>query len=163
MKILRSIAAIVVGSIVSIVVIIAVEFIGGLLFKPADAPGLDDMGKLFKWLEKQQEDPRKMSEWIKTLPTEAHVLVLLGWQVSAFLGGLVSALVAGRGRCLHAGIIGGLVLAGTIMNFFNMKNQYDFTHPDWLIVLGLLLPLPVSLLAGKIVSLRSPPPLASNP
>jgi hypothetical protein len=104
-----------------------------------------------------------MSEWIKTLPTEANVLVLLGPQLGAFLGGAVSALIAGRGRYLHAGIIGGLVLAGTIWNFYEMKNEYNFTHPNWMIVLGLLLPLPVSLLAGKVVSRRSPPPPASNP
>jgi hypothetical protein len=43
-----------------------------------------------------------------------------------------------------------------------MKYTHNISHPDWLIVLGLLLPLPLSLLAGKLVSLRSSPP-ASNP
>jgi hypothetical protein len=100
---------------------------------------------------------------IQTLPTSPMVVVLLSWQAGAFVGGGLSGLIAGRGRMLHAGIIGCVVLMLTIYNFFDMKRQYDFSHPDWMIVAGLLLPLPVSLFAGKLVSMLLPPPPASNP
>ena len=93
------------------------------------------------------------------------IVVVVAWVVGAFLGGGVSAWIAGRWRMLHAGIIGAVVLAVVVVNSLNMKTQYDFSHPDWMIVAGLLLPLPASLLAGKIVSMLLPPPAAtaSNP
>ena len=34
---------------------------------------------------------------------------------------------------LHAGIIGALVLAGTVSTLFDMKREFGFSHPDWMI------------------------------
>jgi hypothetical protein len=158
MKIVRSIVAVVVGFVAAFIVIEAMEITNFVANRP-------DNGKsAFDQMKEMEENPKAMQAFVETLPTGALVVVLLGWQAGAFLGGGVSALIAGRGRLLHAGVIGGLILAGTIFNALNMKKHYDFTHPDWMIVAGLLLPLPSSLLAGKIVSMLFPPPLlASNP
>jgi hypothetical protein len=165
MNIVRSVLGVVIGCIVAVVIITAIQAINFVQYKPADAPGLDDMKKLSEWMEALQKDPQKMSAWFQTLPVAALVVVLCSWQLGAFLGGAVSALIAGRARLLHAGIIGAVVLVSTIYNFYDMKNRYDIAHPDWMIVAGLLLPLPVSLLAGKLVSMLFPPtvPPASAP
>ena len=90
--------------------------------------------------------------YLESLPTAAFVIVLCGWQLGAFVGGAVAALIAGRARVIHAGIIGGFVLLGTVINFLSVRDNANFTHPDWMIVAGLLLPLPVSLIAGKLVA-----------
>jgi len=79
-------------------------------------------------------------------------MLQVAWAIAAFFGGGVAALIAGRGRMLHAGIIGALVLAATVINFFQMKSLCDYMHPAWLIATGVLLPIPLSLAAGKIVS-----------
>jgi hypothetical protein len=163
MKIVRSALAVLIGSLMAVVFIRAGEAIHFARFKPADAPGFDHLAKFNEWSKSFQEDPQKRGDWIKTLPSEAMILVLVSRQLGAFVGGFVSALIAGRARLVHAGIIGGLVLAGTILNLFNMKRTYGFSHADWMIVLGLLLPLPASLAAGKIVSILKPPPAVSNP
>lgn len=163
MKIARSFAAVLIGCILAAVVITAVETLTFVRFKPADAPGFDDKAKFMEWMSAFQADTQKMGEWIKSLPLEAMVVGMLGWQVAAFLGGMVSASIAGRARWLHAGIIGGLVLALTIFNMIMMKEKCGYTHPGWLIVASVLLPLPISLLAGSLVSRWFSPTAAGGP
>jgi hypothetical protein len=90
--------------------------------------------------------------FVSSLPMEAFVMVLVSYALGTFLGGSVAALIASRWRIFHAGFIGSLVLAATIGNFAMMKYQMHIDHPDWMILVGLLQPLPVSLIAGAIVS-----------
>jgi hypothetical protein len=146
MKILRSILAVVAGFIVSAMVTWAIQQISNRMYPLPEGTDMSDMEALSKLLP--------------TMPIGAHLMVLFSWEFGAFIGGAVAALIADRARCWHAGIVGGLVLASTIAVFFMLRG-----HPEWMIVAGLLLPLPVSLLAGKIVSmLLSPSPTSpSNP
>ncbi len=150
MKILRSIAAVVVGFLVSCVVIMAIETINAIVYLPPDTTLLDHMNKL-------TEDKQAMKEWIDSIPEIAMVVVLLAWQLGSFFGGGVSALIAGRARLLHAGIVGALVLAGTIQNMYQLKVECGYSLPDYGIILGLVLPVPVSLIGGKLVSVMFPP------
>lgn len=152
MKFIRSIAAVVAGALVFFIVNFGIETISFLMHRP-------DNGKtVMEQMKDIQESPKAAKAWIDAMPASALAMLLLAWQAGAFVGGAVSALIAGRMRLLHAGIIGALALAGTILNALNMKQEYDFTHPSWLIIAGLLLPLPMSLLGGKLVSPRTPPP-----
>jgi hypothetical protein len=144
MKILRSILGVVFGLVASMATITAVHQLS-LLFYPLPE-GVD------------ANNVEQLKELLPKMPMEALVLVVLAWESGAFVGGAVAALIAGWARCVHAGIIGALVLAATIANFRMLPG-----HPDWMIVAGLLLPLPVSLIAGKIVSLLLPPPPAPQP
>jgi hypothetical protein len=146
MKILRSILAVVAGFIVSAMVTFAIQQISHRMYPLPEGTDTSDMEALSKLLP--------------TMPIGALLMVLFSWEFGAFIGGAVAALIAGRARCWHAGIVGGLVLASTITVFFMLRG-----HPEWMIVAGLLLPLPVSLLAGKLVSLLVPTPTSpgSNP
>jgi hypothetical protein len=54
---------------------------------------------------------------------------------------------------VHAAVVGVLVLAATVMIFYRLKVEYDISHPDYMILIGLLLPIPCALLGGKLVSL----------
>ena len=145
MAIVRSIAAIVVGFVVSSLFIFGIEAVNGLIYLP-EGKSFEEVNKAFN------EGAPWAKEWMRTLPTGAHAMLQIGWGCGAFFGGLVAALIAGRARLLHAGIIGTLVLLGTIVNFYSLKVTLEYSHPDWLIVTGLLLPLPLSLLAGWLVS-----------
>lgn len=156
MKILRSIAAVVVGWVVAVIFILGIETVNALIYLPE--------GKTLAGVKKEFDDCSPWAkEWVQSLPTLAHALLQVGWGGGAFLGGAVSAWIAGRRRLLHAGIIGALVLAGTMFNFFQLKAQLDYVHPVWLIITGLLLPVPLALLAGMMVarfaSSTSSPPL----
>ncbi len=151
MKILRSIAAIVVGIIISMIVIFAAESVNGIIYAPpGDKPLMERIHAL-------QEDPQAMKAWIESLPIASMIGLLFGWQASAFLGGVVSAWIAGRGRLIHAGFIGAVVLALTMVTLIQMKYECNVTQPDWMLIALLLMPLPSSLLAGWLVSLLIPP------
>ena len=91
-------------------------------------------------------------EWIRSIPISAMVALQVGWGVGALIGGAVAAWIAGWARLVHAGIIGAFILVSTIFNFQQLKQSLGYTHPDWLLVTGLLLPLPLSLLGGLIVT-----------
>jgi hypothetical protein len=149
MKILRSILAIVVGVIVAVVLIWVAEAVNFIVYGPdPDKPFAERM----ETGQKLKENPQAMKAWIESMPTGAMVILQTAWSVGAFFGGGVAALIAGRRRLLHAAIIGGFVLAATVFNLFMMKAMCDYDHPVWLIALGVLLPIPLAMLAGKIVA-----------
>jgi hypothetical protein len=157
MQIVRSILGFVGGVVVAVALIMVFETGNFVVYKPAEAPGFDDFGKLNEWMSEFQNDPDRVCEWVKTLPLAAMIVVQAGWSVAAFVGGWVSARIAGWAYLLHAGLIGAFVLIGTIVNLHMMKT-HGYTHPDWMIVLALLMPLPLSLLGGKLVAISNPPP-----
>jgi hypothetical protein len=145
MKIVRSILGVVFGLVASMVAIMAVHRLS-MVFYPLPE-GVDP------------NNAEQLKEVLPKMPTEALLLVVAAWESGAFVGGALAALIAGWARCVHAGVIGALVLAATIANFRMLPG----VHPEWMIVAGLLLPLPTSLLAGKIVSLLLPHPPAPQP
>ncbi len=93
MKIVRSILAVVLGGIVNFAAITSVHVISGKFYPLPN--------------ELKAVNPTKMSAaetemfiaFIKTMPTEAHLLVFLAWVSGAFLGGAVAAL----SRIIHQG------------------------------------------------------------
>ena len=163
MVIVRSILAIVVGMAVGVLVIVAIHIVNFIVYGPyADQPFADRMESM----QKMQKDPAAMKKYADEMPTNALILVVLSWQAGAFLGGCVAGLIAAQWRVWHAGAIGALVLAATIYTIYDMKNKFDVSHPDSVIIAGLLLPLPLSLLAGKFASWMrppSPPAAVDNP
>jgi hypothetical protein len=146
MKILCSILAVIVGAIVSMVAWIIVVSIGHAIIPPPEA--LQDSDAFRKLMG----DPEAMRKMAEEMQTGALVALLIAWQAAAFFGGGAAALSAGRKRCLHAGIIGFFVLLASVAWMMIIP------HRDWMKVTGLLLPLPMSLLAGKLVSLLFPAP-----
>lgn len=154
MKIVRSILAIIIGIVVAMVGISLMHGLSGLIYAPP--PGLEE--EFAKSRQGVEMDRAKVLELIQSMPLGALVMVLLSWETGSFLGGAVAALIASAGRLIHAGVIGAVVLAGTIANIFMIPG-----HPNWLILAGLLLPLPVSLAAGWIVTMLLPPPAAAPP
>jgi hypothetical protein len=140
MQILRSIAAIVVGLIVTVLTISIIHAIGHRLFPLPE--GIDP------------HDTEALKKAIPSLPAGAFLMVVVAWEGGAFAGSFVSALIAGRARIWHALPNGLFVLAASIAMFYHLP------HPDWTIVAGLLMPMPMSMLAGKLASLIFPPQTA---
>ncbi len=150
MKILRSIAAILVGAIVAVVAIGLIQMISNVMSPPP--PGFD-------WRNQEQ-----VRAHVGSLPWTAFAIVLCSYIAGSLVGGGVAAALASCCRVVHAGVIGALVLAMTVGNFAMLKYSMGVGHPDWMIVASLLSPLPVSMMAGKLVAaLMAPPAAVENP
>jgi hypothetical protein len=161
MKYLRSVLGVILGAVVATVLMMVAETGNFLAFKPTEAPGIDDFGKLKEWMDEFQKDPKQVTAWVNTLPIWAMVVVQLGWAVGTFAGAWVSAKIAGWAHLVHGLIIGALILIGTIANFYELKS-HGFDHPSWMIVLGVLLPIPVAFLASKLATPSSSKPAAPS-
>lgn len=150
MKLVRSILGVLVGCVVAVAVIWACEAANGLLNPP---PG---EGEVMERIEKLKEDKQAMKAWVESLPVGVMVALVLGWQLGAFLGGFTAVAIARRAPLLHAGFPGAWVLFGTIFNLYIMKQEFDYTHPDWVLFAALLMPLPMSMLGGVLAVMWFP-------
>lgn len=151
---LRSILAVIIGMVVANVAITIMHKVSEMVFTPPA-----DLKEEFTRFQTTGEmDKDKVREITQSMPIAAFAMVLLSWELGSFFGGAAAALIAGRARCVHAGFVGGFVLAATIAIVLMVPG-----HPNWLILAGLLLPLPVSLLGGLIVSMLLPKPPPAPP
>lgn len=91
-------------------------------------------------------DPAALAAHVAAAPLSAMALVVAGWVVGAFDGGLVAALIARRHRRGAALTVGALIVASVI------AVSMMFAHPLWMTVAGLLLPLPASWLGAFLIA-----------
>jgi hypothetical protein len=131
----RTLLGALLGLVVAVVTIMVIQWAGHLLFPPP--PGLDP------------RSTAEMATLIGGMPTAALWFVVGAWVVGAFDGGFVAALVAGKRRPWLAALAPALlVVAGVVAMMLEMPS-----HPRWVAVLGLLLPVPVAL-AGAWLAAR---------
>ena len=94
-------------------------------------------------------DRDAMQHYIDHLPPTAFVLLLSGYALGSFCCGLVIRLIARSSDKTPAYLAGlGLTTAG-IVNFFS------YEHPWWVIIVGLLLFLPLTLLGLSILKKKN--------
>lgn len=105
-----------------------------------------------------KEDNLARAEWMKTLPAQAYLFVLAAWTAGAFVGGGVCSFIAGRWHRTHALAIGCFVLLAILQTARLLPGQ-----PAWVTWVGILLPIPASILAGAAVSPGSAPAAAAAP
>ena len=127
---LRTLLGALLGVVVAMLTITAVEFLGHQAYPPP--PGLDPM------------DPTDMERILGLLPLGAKWFIVGAWTCGAFLGGLAAALVARHPR-IAALVPALLVVAGVVMVSLQMPG-----HPRWMAVAGLLLPIPAALLGATL-------------
>lgn len=129
-SILRSIAAIILGAMVTVLVISGFQWLGHQLFPPPT--GLDF------------NNPETLKGFVDALPFAAKAMVVGSWCVGAYCGSWVACLIKPRYRKLSVVIVSALVVAGTIMV------TQQFPHPQWMLLIGVLAPIPLGLLAERI-------------
>lgn len=117
---LRRVLANLSGIIASVLVVAAIEMLGHSLFlNGAPMPSTTDESAVKAYTE--------------SLGFGALVSLLIAWCAGAYVGSMVAMRIA-RGNEKHASmVIGGFVLAGAVMNFF------QFPHPMWLMVSAVIL------------------------
>ena len=145
MKIIRSIAGIFVGVLVATILVGIIETLSGMFVYPPPANMTQQ-----EFMEAMKQGTPEVKKWIQEVPVSAMALVQVAWALGALGGGFVAAWIAGRARVIHAAVVGAFILAATIFNFIMIKQKLDYVHPDWLLITGLLLPLPLSMLGGKL-------------
>lgn len=107
----------------------AVEFLGHALFPPP--AGLDP------------QNPDQLRIIIDTAPTGSLAMLVCAWVAGAFAGGWVAARIARHPRTAAA-IVASVVIVGVAGMIVIVPD-----HPRWVSTLGLLLPVPVALVAAQ--------------
>lgn len=91
-------------------------------------------------------DPDQVKSFLLHMPLPALAWIVFGFAGGAFVGGLVAAAIARKMSAALA--VGALLLLATIAMMF------EITHPGWMIILGLLVPLPAAWLGGWLMTRR---------
>ncbi len=108
---LRKLIAIVLGIVTAVIVIVAVEALGHSIYPP---PADLDIG-----------NREAMQAYVAGLPLAALFFVMSAWIAATFAGGFVACFIAKQQPLLYAGIVGAMVLLGTIINLLSIP------HPLW--------------------------------
>ncbi len=132
----RTLFGILAGVIVMWLTIMLTEFASNVIYPPPTG-----------FNPQQLEDLQAI---IAAAPTGAMAIVVFGWAVGSFTGGWVAARIARRQPRIAATAIALMVMA-FVATMVALVPQ----HPTWVIVLGLLLPLPIALFAATLASKRA--------
>lgn len=114
----RKVFAVVLGVVVAVVVIIAIEMLGHSVYPPPD--GLD------------LTNTEAMRAYVMDLPLGALLFVMAAWLVATLAGGLLACFIARETPLIYSAIVGGLVLVGTIINLMSIP------HPLWFSITSVL-------------------------
>lgn len=113
---LRKVAAVVAGLLVMGAVVMTLQWIGSLIHPLP--PGVNPA---------DPEDAAAFRAYLATMPVGVWILALGSELLGALLGGWVAARIAQDRRRLLAGVVVGLALAASVMNWL------AFPHPWWFI------------------------------
>lgn len=118
------------GIVVAWLVITLSQLLSAALYPPP--PGTD------------LTDPAALADFINTAPVTAMACVVAGYALAALSGGWVAARISRRHPRLAALIVGALVLLGVVLNYTMIP------HPTWMLVSGVLLPVPMAWLGTRL-------------
>lgn len=127
---LRTAVGVVAGIVVAWLVITLSQLLSAALYPPP--PGTD------------LTDPAALADFINTAPVTAMACVIAGYALAALSGGWVAARISRRHPRLAALIVGALVLLGVVLNYTMIP------HPTWMLVSGVLLPVPMAWLGTRL-------------
>jgi hypothetical protein len=134
---LRTLLAIVAGLITAMLVIFGVEAAGMLLFPPPAGMPLETEADLAKL--------------VAMASPAAKAWLVFGWALGSFVGAWVAARISRQHRRIAALAVALFIVAGTVMN------AMVIAHPLWVNLLGILLPVPLALLAARLAESRKAP------
>lgn len=130
----RTLLGILLGAIVMWLTIFCLEFLGHALFPPP--AGLDP------------QNPEHLKRIVAEAPIGAMVTLVLAWTAGAFTGAWTAARLARHPRA--AAVLIALVVMSGVIGMMLIVPE----HPKWVSALGLLLPVPVALVAAKLAQRR---------
>lgn len=129
---MKKVLAVIAGVIAGGIVVYLIEFIGHTVYPlPADV---------------DPTDMEQLAAYMPNMPLGALLFVVLGWIAGSFAGGFAARKVDKGPGNLHVLIVGGIFTIFGIVNFIYIP------HPIWMIVLGLVIPIPLALYGGKVAA-----------
>ena len=131
---LRAMLGVLAGLVVAWLTVALFQFASVAAYPPP--PGLDP------------RDPQQLQDLIAQAPPLASALVMAGWVLAAFDGGLVAAWIA-RGRAWPAPVVGLCVMAGVLATAWLVR------YPTWILVPMIALPLPAARIGGALMQPRA--------
>lgn len=126
----RSMGALIAGLLVMLIVISSIQWIGHSIYPPPT--GLDP------------QDSAKAAAAVALLPIGALAMVLLSYAAGSFLGAGTGATVSVRHKR------GVAILLGLVMTALVAMNFVIIPHPLWMMIVGLLIPIPFALLGWRV-------------
>jgi hypothetical protein len=130
----RTLLGILLGAIVMWLTIFCLELLGHALFPPP--AGLDP------------QNPEHLKRIVAEAPVGAMITLVLGWTAGAFTGAWTAARLARHPRA--AAVLIALVVISGVIGMMLIVPE----HPKWVSALGVVLPVPVALVAAKIAGWR---------
>ncbi len=112
----RNILAVVLGIVTAVIVVFAVEALGHAIYPP---PANLDFA-----------DKEVMRAYIAGLPLAALLFVMAAWIAATFAGGMLACYIARQQPLVYAGIVGAMVLLGTVINLLSIP------HPLWFAIVS---------------------------
>lgn len=128
----RSIGAGIAGTIVAVLAIVVWQMAGHRIWP---FPGELDLG-----------NPEDVERLLASLPLAALIWIPAGYALGTLVGAAVAARLASALR--PALIVGMVILVLTILNFFAAP------HPTWMIIAGIVVPLPAAWLGARLALAR---------
>ena len=128
----RKIIAVVLGVVVAVALIIAIEALSHVVYPVPE--GLD------------LTNPEALQAYVMDMPITALFFVLGAWLVATLVGGLLACFIAKETPLIYSAIIGGLVLLGTIINLISIP------HPLWFSITAILSIIATIFVTGRLGS-----------
>lgn len=135
--VLRSIAAILAGFVVASIVMMIVETINGNILYP-------ELGKIAAGMT----DREQIRALIASAPIGALLVVIVGWILGSFAGGLIAALIAARSTLTHA------IVLGVLLTCAGVANNLMIPPPMWFWIVSLFVFVPPAYLGGMLAPKR---------
>ena len=126
---MKNFLSVIAGVIVSFVVITLIQLLSAKLYPLPE--GLD-----IKNIE-------AMKAYIENLPMQPLLLLLLGYALGSYCGGLTAGLISRKLRQA--------VTVGVILTIANSINLFDIPHPLWLTVVTIVIFIPFAFAGGRTV------------
>ncbi len=126
---IRKIAAVVVGTILAVVLIIVVERLSHMVYPP---PADIDIN-----------NKEALKGYLGSVPVGALLFVGAAWMIGVFGGGMLATFIARESAGVNCTIIGGLVLAGTVLNLISIP------HPAWFAIISIIAIIATTIVTGK--------------
>ena len=128
----RKISAVVLGVVTAVVLIIAIEALGHAVYPPPD--------------DLDTSNIEALQAYVMNAPLAALLFVMAGWLIATLVGGLLACFIARETPLVHAAIVGGLVLLGTIINLLSIP------HPLWFSITSVLAIIATIFITGRLGS-----------
>ncbi len=129
----RGILAVLAGFVVASAIMLIVESINGSVLYP-------DLAKQAQGVTDREEIRRIFA----TAPTGSLLVVLFGWALGSFAGGLLATWIGKRPPYRHALTVGILVTLGVI------ANNLMLPPPAWFWLVGVILPIPAACAGARV-------------